>query len=74
MNEILPWKKGAAFVFFAILSVDWSQVARSDEVWTTEEYNVVYQADRNRTAVWTYGNGLGTIFIDDLAGVYTGRG
>ena len=50
-----------------------SQEALADEVWTTEEYNVVYEADRNRTAIWSYGDNGGTIFIDGLAGVYTGR-
>ncbi|MEL7071257.1 MAG: hypothetical protein ABG776_04760 [Cyanobacteria bacterium J06555_13] len=49
--------------------------AYADEVWTTEEYDVVYQAERNETAIWTYGEeNEGTIFIDGLAGVYTGRG
>ncbi|MEM9807161.1 MAG: hypothetical protein AAF959_17995 [Cyanobacteria bacterium P01_D01_bin.56] len=46
----------------------------ADEVWSTEEYDVVYQDERNRTAIWTYGDGVGTIFIDGLAGVYTNRG
>ncbi|MEO0868008.1 MAG: hypothetical protein AAFY17_06080 [Cyanobacteria bacterium J06642_11] len=49
------------------------QAAQADEVWSTEEYDVVYQSERNRTAIWTYGDGVGTIFIDGLAGVYTGR-
>lgn len=48
----------------------------ADEVWTTEEFDVVYQEDRNETAIWTYGddNNSGTIFIDGLGGVFTGRG
>ena len=50
-----------------------SQEALADEVWTTEEYNVVYEADRNRTAIWSYGDNGGTVLIDGLAGVYTGR-
>lgn len=45
----------------------------ADEVWSTEEYDVVYQEDRDRTAIWTYGED-GVIFIDGLAGVYTERG
>lgn len=45
----------------------------ADEAWTTEEYDVTYKADRNRTAIWTYGDN-GTIFIDGLAGVDTDRG
>ena len=50
-----------------------SQKALADEVWTTEEYDVIYQEDRNRTAIWSYGDN-GLVFIDGLAGVYTGRG
>ncbi|ERN41754.1 hypothetical protein KR51_00016020 [Rubidibacter lacunae KORDI 51-2] len=50
-----------------------SQKVVADERWSTEEYDVVYQEDRNRTAIWTYGS-VGTIFIDGLAGVYTDRG
>ena len=49
----------------------------ADEVWSTEEYDVTYQTERNRTAIWTYGDEekvLGTIFIDDLAGVSQDRG
>ncbi|MEM6252762.1 MAG: hypothetical protein AAF821_07560 [Cyanobacteria bacterium P01_D01_bin.156] len=49
------------------------QKALADEVWSTEEYDVIYQEDRNRTAIWTYGDD-GIIFIDGLAGVYTDRG
>ena len=50
--------------------------AMADEVWSTEEYDVVYQEDRGQTAVWTYGaeETQGTIFIDGLAGVYEDRG
>ncbi|MGB3294622.1 MAG: hypothetical protein WBB01_16690 [Phormidesmis sp.] len=47
--------------------------ALADETWLTGEYDVVYLEDRNRTAVWTYGE-AGTIFIDGLAGIYTDRG
>ena len=50
-----------------------SQRALADEVWTTEEYDVIYQEDRNRTAIWSYGDN-GLVFIDGLAGVYTDRG
>lgn len=50
------------------------QAALADEMWSTEEYDVIYQDERNRTAIWTYGDGVGTIFIDGLAGVYTDRG
>lgn len=51
--------------------------ALADERWSTEESDVVYQDERNRTAIWTYGEEdkvLGTIFIDGLAGVYKERG
>ncbi len=46
--------------------------AYADEVWSTEESEVVYQEDRNNTAVWTYGNG--TVFIQGLGGVVNNRG
>ena len=49
------------------------QQALADEVWSTEEYDVIYQQDRNRTAIWSYGSS-GIVFIDGLAGVYTNRG
>lgn len=50
-----------------------AQKALADERWTTEEYDVVYEEDRNNTAIWSYGDNGGTIFIDGLAGVYEGR-
>ena len=52
-------------------------MAIADEVWSTEEYDVIYQEERGRTAIWTYGSEnevIGTIFIDGLAGVYQDRG
>ena len=49
------------------------QPVLADEVWTTEEYDVVYFEDRNNTAIWHYGQD-GVIFIDGLAGKYTDRG
>lgn len=49
------------------------QTVLADEVWTTEEYQVIYQEDRDKTAVWQYGDD-GLIFIDGLAGVTTDRG
>lgn len=48
------------------------KVAMADEVWSTEENDVVYQEDRNNTAIWNYGNG--TIFIQGLGGVVSDRG
>ncbi|MEO1207939.1 MAG: hypothetical protein AAFX78_00205 [Cyanobacteria bacterium J06638_20] len=47
--------------------------AWADEVWSTEEYDVIYQEDRGRTSVWTYGTD-GMVFIDGLAGIYRDRG
>ena len=55
----------------AIAALPWR--AAADEVWTTEEYDVVYETDRGSTAVWSYGDGIGTVFIDGLAGVTSGR-
>jgi hypothetical protein len=49
--------------------------ARADEVWVSDYGKVVYQADRGKTAIWTYGNGsLGTLFIEGLAGQIKERG
>jgi hypothetical protein len=67
-------KKNYIFLTLALLtSIAAPQKALADEVWTTEEYKVVYQEDRNKTAVWNYGRN-GVIFIDGLAGVSTDRG
>lgn len=44
-----------------------------DEAWKTEEYPVIYTEDRNNTAIWSYGDGQGTIFIDGLAGEVKNR-
>ncbi|AHJ27166.1 hypothetical protein PN465_04260 [Nodularia spumigena CS-584] len=67
-------KKNYVFLTLALLTCAAApQKALADEVWTTEEYNVVYQEDRNKTAVWRYGSD-GVIFIDGLAGVFTDRG
>ena len=67
-------RKSTVLGIFTILAIALPQKAIADEVWTTEEYDVVYQENRNNTAVWTYGEGLGTIFIDGLAGIYSDRG
>ncbi|MCL2925200.1 MAG: hypothetical protein MGF17_11455 [Trichodesmium sp. MAG_R04] len=48
--------------------------AYGDEMWKTEEYKVIYLKDRERTAVWDYGDGLGYIFIDGLGGKFKNRG
>ncbi|MBN8564242.1 MAG: hypothetical protein J0L70_27285 [Leptolyngbya sp. UWPOB_LEPTO1] len=43
--------------------------ARSDEVWDSDYGRVVYQADRGKTAILTYGDAVqGALFIDGLAG------
>ena len=47
--------------------------ARADEVWDTGEYQVIYQDDRLSTAIWTYDEGRGTVFIEGLGGVFEGR-
>ena len=58
---------------FTLLTLGFSsKPVAADEVWSTEENDVVYQEDRNTTAVWTYGNG--TIFIQGLGGVISNRG
>ncbi|MBE9067600.1 hypothetical protein IQ260_13130 [Leptolyngbya cf. ectocarpi LEGE 11479] len=68
-------KRNPIFLAAALLLAGFtSQAALADERWSTEEYDVVYQDERNRTAIWTYGDEIGTIFIDGLAGVYTDRG
>ena len=68
-------KKNAALLALASLAFGLpAQKALADERWATEEYDVVYEADRGRTAIWSYGDNGGTIFIDGLAGVYEDRG
>jgi len=65
-----------SFLVSATTTLLAAQPVIADEVWTTEEYDVVYFEDRDRTAIWTYGPEdavLGTIFIDGLAGVFTDR-
>lgn len=66
-------KIGVLLAFSILTCAVIPQKAVADEVWTTEEYDVIYQEDRNRTAVWSYGDN-GLIFIDGLAGVYSDRG
>lgn len=49
--------------------------ARADEVWESDYGKVVYQSDRGKTAIWTYGNSsLGTLFIEGLANQSKERG
>lgn len=79
------WAKTGAMALAATgMALALGTAAQADEVWTTEEYDVVYAEDRDRTAIWHYGEGIsehydddnvnGVIFIDGLAGVYTERG
>jgi len=79
------WAQTGAVALGALgVTLALGMAAWADEVWTTEEYDVVYAEDRDRTAIWHYGEGLGehydaaqvngVIFIDGLAGVYTERG
>lgn len=49
--------------------------ANADEVWESDYGKVVYQVDRGKTAIWTYGDqSMGTVFIDGLAGQLKDRG
>ncbi|MEM6452694.1 MAG: hypothetical protein AAF703_20550 [Cyanobacteria bacterium P01_D01_bin.105] len=67
-------KKNAALCAIALLACGVSAPsALADEVWSTQESDVVYEEDRGQTAIWSYDNG-GYIFIDGLAGVVTDRG
>ncbi|MEO0406277.1 MAG: hypothetical protein AAF289_02895 [Cyanobacteria bacterium P01_A01_bin.135] len=63
-----------AAISLSLLAIAAPVRVMADEVWTTDEYDVVYEEDRGRTAIWSYGDGLGTMFIDGLAGVYSDRG
>ena len=81
LGNFAAWRGGYSKVGRAALVLLGGAVAvsaiapavRADEVWTTQEYDVVYEEDRGQTAVWSYGKD-GTIFIDGLAGVFTDRG
>lgn len=68
-------KKNVIFLGLAtvLLTAIAAPKALADEVWATGEYDVVYEEDRNNTAIWSYGDN-GTIFIDGLGGVITDRG
>jgi hypothetical protein len=53
-----------------------SQPLLADEVWNSTYGKVIYESDIGKTALWSY-NYKGTdglIYIDNLAGVYEGRG
>jgi hypothetical protein len=48
---------------------------RADEVWESDYGRVVYQSDRGKTAVFTYGDSVqGALFVDGLAGQFKNRG
>jgi hypothetical protein len=56
-------------------SISALSAARADEVWGSDYGRVVYQTERGKTAIWTYGDAsAGTLFIDRLAGQYNNRG
>ena len=60
--------------FLLVLLVSQSSIA--DEVWNSSYGKVIYEKELGTTAVWSYNsNGVpGLIYIDNLAGVYKGRG
>lgn len=67
-------KKNAVLCALALFACGaYAPNALADEVWTTQESDVVYEEDRGQTAIWSYDNG-GSIFIYGLAGVVTDRG
>ncbi|NJM97439.1 MAG: hypothetical protein HC800_09940 [Phormidesmis sp. RL_2_1] len=70
-------RKNAALVTLSLLMCALApSKALADEVWSTEQSDVIYQEDRGSTAIWSYENNgeSGSIFIDGLAGVFTDRG
>lgn len=68
-------KRNLFFIPLALLTFfSATKNVHADEVWDTEEYQVIYQEDREDTAVWTYGDGRGAIFIEGLAGEINNRG
>ncbi len=68
-------KKSFGLGLLAIAAcVGFAQEIKADEVWRTEEFNAVYVEDKGDTAIWEYGDGFGTVFLDGLAGEYEDRG
>lgn len=61
---------------FFLLALLVSQSSFADEVWNSNYGQVVYESEIGTTAVWSYkANGVpGLIYIDNLAGIYQGRG
>lgn len=53
-----------------------SQSLSADEIWNSTYGKVVYETEIDKTAVWRYSRegDDGLIFINNLAGVYEGRG
>lgn len=67
-NVLLP---AAIFLTTAVAASS----VRADEVWDSDYGRVVYQAERGKTAVFTYGDSVqGALFIDGLAGQVKERG
>jgi hypothetical protein len=58
--------------FLATIAI--TSPAIADEVWSSDYGNVIYQVDRGKTAIWSYGDSArGSIFIDGLAGKFNAR-
>lgn len=59
--------------FFTAITI--SQTLLADEVWNSTYGKVIYEDEIGKTALWNYNNNgiLGLIYINNLAGVYTGR-
>ena len=67
-------KKNYFLLALSLLTLSlFPQNAYGDEMWSTEEYNVIYEEDRNNTAIWSYNNRAGYLFIHGLAGEYYNR-
>jgi hypothetical protein len=77
-------EEGAMTVLMRILALSIcvlaaSMSAKADEVWSSEYGDVIYETDIDGWAVWSFGPsgggaGYGRIYIEGLAGIYSGRG
>jgi hypothetical protein len=58
-----------------LLALAGTTPAIADEVWSTDYGTVIYQEDRGKTAIWTYGDSSnGSLFIEGVAGQFKSRG
>ncbi|HTL88011.1 MAG TPA: hypothetical protein VL134_01330 [Leptolyngbya sp.] len=58
-----------------LTTVGAAPAVKADEVWESDYGRVVYQTERGKTAIFTYGDSVeGTLFIDRLAGQFKDRG